>query len=278
MWLVAIWLARSGKLPDRTGDAASLYALADLTGRPGVLAASAVAAYLLGSVSLVVGRRFVEFVIAHTPRLRNRREVSSQLALAPYVLPVVDDLDRRYGPVAVTRAIEAVLVVSAQPPHSDAGTSADDGGSSRRVVPLAQREAAEAFVRRPYVYQALLAAVFEELQRIARRLRGQHNELYDEYDRLTGEADFRTAIAPALLAVASALAWIWTPLWLAGTIAVPVLAAQAWHQRRAAEIVVVDALLVGRVASPLLERMTAMASELQQELHDREVRHDDDMT
>ncbi len=103
--------------------------------------------------------------------------------------------------------------------------------------------------------ETIAAAIFQELPRIARRMRGGENELYDEYDRLIAEAQLReiTLIPLFVLIVVVGATWSW--LALAAAIILPLLKRQAVYQRQEGNEVVVDALLVGKVAAPFLERL-----------------------
>jgi hypothetical protein len=99
-----------------------------------------------------------------------------------------------------------------------------------------------------------------EIPRIARRLRGAENELYDEYDRLIGEAELReiTVIPLALLIVALGITW--SPFCLPALAVVPILQRQANWQREAGNDVIIDAVMVEKVAAPALERLRRRAA------------------
>jgi hypothetical protein len=114
----------------------------------------------------------------------------------------------------------------------------------------------------------MAADILHDLPRIGRRMRGDHNELYDEYDRLIGEAQFREVTVVPLFMLIVALTIFWSPdahwspyslLILLAGIALPVMKRQAVTQRTEGNTVVIDAVLVGKVTAPSLERLDRLA-------------------
>jgi tetratricopeptide (TPR) repeat protein len=87
------------------------------------------------------------------------------------------------------------------------------------------------------------------------RMLGKENELFSAIDRLHGEAEFRLAIAPALMGLGGALAWRAT-WWLASiTLATAiVLVLQGRDRTRRCNDALLDALRVGRTAAPSIDR------------------------
>jgi tetratricopeptide (TPR) repeat protein len=112
---------------------------------------------------------------------------------------------------------------------------------------------------RPKVSQDLNVAVRDELDIVATRLIGAQNELFQLYDRLRAEAEFRLGVMLPLVGVLLVVLPAVLPLLAALAIAVStgvILTAQALQRRQAAGDRIADALLLQVVEAPALESVT----------------------
>jgi hypothetical protein len=97
---------------------------------------------------------------------------------------------------------------------------------------------------------ALVTGPLNDLPRIARHMRSDGNELYDEYGKLIGEAQLREiTLIPLLLRIGTLAPTVnW---WLAiARVGPPLLKCQAKWQREEGNAVPVDAVLVGEAQAP----------------------------
>ncbi|GII25409.1 hypothetical protein [Planosporangium mesophilum] len=220
--VVAAYLAFHDHVPSSgkaTGALRSLYELAQWTGNSGVLVGATFLAFLAGSV--------IQFGAEAFGRIRNTKRGGPKYDLQDASL-ISTYVDQRV---------------------------ADDP----RLLDEARHEISTDVSAPDEVKTAMVAAISRELPRIARRMRGSENELYDEYDRLIGEAQFREITLIPLALLIGALSVTWSLFLLPAVVVLPLLKRQAVYQREAGHEVVVDALLVGKVAAPYLERLERRA-------------------
>ena len=108
---------------------------------------------------------------------------------------------------------------------------------------------------------SLIQRVLEDLDLVATRLIGKEPDLYSAVDRLRSEAEFRLAIVVPL----AALVMLLLQLHLVWIYALPVsliLFVDGIRRDRAARNLVIDALFLGRVAAPALERFEQSAKDV----------------
>lgn len=100
-----------------------------------------------------------------------------------------------------------------------------------------------------------------ELEQIRTRLLVDQPELFSKVDRLQAEAEFRAAIAPALVGVAAVL--VGDSGWLALAILVMALALlyQGISQSLQSDAALVEALRIGRASSPSLDQVRALGTD-----------------
>jgi hypothetical protein len=96
----------------------------------------------------------------------------------------------------------------------------------------------------------------DELNAMALQLKHRAPDLYDEYDRLRGEADFRGGIVAPVIGLGAVLASMVT--WMLLPVVVYVAAALAWqsHKVGAASVeLVAMSLYLGNISAPILESL-----------------------
>ncbi|MFD4525240.1 hypothetical protein ACFWP7_15215 [Streptomyces sp. NPDC058470] len=161
---------------------ASLYRLGGLIGPGGVLASVAFLAYLVGAMLAV---RVVTVNAREAPKAA--RFWGAKTDLTPRVSQLAhDDL--------VSFLQDHERVPAPEPEVPAAGrTEREDG--RRLVVNLAVRD------------------ILGETRQLRTKLLIANYDLFNEYDRAVGEAEFRKNVAYALLGLTAALSWMQTPWW-----------------------------------------------------------------
>ncbi|WP_413758976.1 hypothetical protein [Streptomyces sp. MMBL 11-3] len=183
IWLLTLWLVVEDRVPTRDqahGVWASLYRLGGLMGPAALLASAAFVAYLIGAMLMVRVAAVNVQEARKTARLRNM-----QMALAPRVSRLAfDDLVRflqAQGRVAL--------------PHPDEERDARRERSERGLANLVARD------------------VLGETRQLRIKLLIANYDLFNEYDRAVGEAEFRKNVAYSLVGLAGTLSWLYSPWW-----------------------------------------------------------------
>jgi hypothetical protein len=99
-----------------------------------------------------------------------------------------------------------------------------------------------------------LSDLNRDLSLVPARLLGNDPELYNEYDRLQAEAQFRVAVSLPISFVATTLAVIHHPIWLLILLPLIALCATGIQRQRECRAVLAEAILIGRVESPVFDR------------------------
>ena len=244
LWLLVGWLALRETLPTREGASGvwdAFYELGDITGAIGLGAAATFAAYLLGSLAVPL----LDQVL--TPAYRVTRNA--------------------WFDVRHTRGVRRPLSrLTAEEPVMRAGELSGAGSHSlANHVRYSVNEAVTlgypgSQIDDPALQNQMFSQVITELRLVERRLIGDQVELHSEIDRLRSEAELRTAIAPPMTALVIFLT-LSSSLWWGPALLVPAaLYVQGQLRMRERNDSLVDALLLGRVEAPALERLR-LASE-----------------
>ena len=273
LWLVGLWIALEPHAPERSqasGLSKSLYGLTDQVSQVGLGAASAFVAYLLGALSLAFfsaplrwplrydpSSNRDERLIAVTPwaraavetiTQRRRDAISAQLALTPigFEQLVDSNVDRE------TIKRRRTMIRKPRPTRSVSTRMS----SSTPAPATAAEEAAARVVR----------AVLREFDLIMTRLMATEKDLFSDADRHRAEVEFRIAIVPPLLALAVIVAVeVDNPAWAVtisatGLVVSAALFWDALTRQRDANDALVDALAIGAVKAPTLERLEDAAT------------------
>ncbi|MFF1297687.1 hypothetical protein [Streptomyces sp. NPDC058296] len=197
---------------------ASLYRLGDLIGPAGVLASGAFLAYLIGAMLSV---RVVTVNAKEAPKAS--RFWDARTTLTPRVSRLAyDDL------VGFLRDQGRV------PPKPEVATGGDldRERGERLVVNLAARD------------------ILGETRQLRTKLLIANYDLFNEYDRAVGEAEFRKNIAYALVGLTATLSWLQSPWWALLLIVSARLYVAGVGSERAANDVIVQAV-VADLITPL---------------------------
>jgi hypothetical protein len=221
IWLLTLWLLLEDRVPTPQrahGIWASLYRLGDLIGPAGVLASGAFLAYLIGAMLSV---RVVTVNAKEAPKAA--RFWDARTTLTPRVSRLAyDDL------VGFLRDQGRV------PPKPDVAAHRDleRERGERLVVNLAARD------------------ILGETRQLRTKLLIANYDLFNEYDRAVGEAEFRKNIAYALVGLTATLSWLQSPWWALLLIVSARLYLAGVGSERAANDVIVQAV-VADLITPL---------------------------
>ncbi|MFC8365513.1 hypothetical protein ACFUIY_37285 [Streptomyces griseorubiginosus] len=219
IWLLALWLILEDRVPtpqQAHGVWASLYRLGDLMGPAGVLAAGSFLAYLIGAMLTV---RVVTVNAREAPKAARFRNGGT--ALTPRVSRLAyDDL------VSFLRDQERL------PRSAPEGTAAMDPErerGERLVVGLAVRD------------------ILGETRQLRTKLLIASYDLFNEYDRAVGEAEFRKNVSYALVGLTATLSWLQSPWWALLLLVSGRLYAAGVGSEQAANDVIVQAVVAGLI-------------------------------
>jgi hypothetical protein len=278
LWLLAAWLVLAERIPpeeEATGLLKSLYDLGDVATAIGFAIALSFAAYLVGIISQAILNPPLRELYSLVVYRLSRESLQVQL---PYVSWYEESWDLKFirarglisyrGARALNQIVsnrlmdlwsrlprgglsELLHVELGEPPPSQAG-------------PTSAREEWIDDARNPELSNSVAGRVFQELPVIATRLIGKEPELFAAQDRLKGESDFREAIVPPLLALGVIVALFTFPVWTAPVLAITLLfagliAREARKSNRDRNDLIIDALFLERVESPILERLVKRA-------------------
>lgn len=109
---------------------------------------------------------------------------------------------------------------------------------------------------------ALVRRVIGDLDLVATRLIGNDPDLYSAVDRLRAEAEFRLAIVGPMIGLSLLLAQGWHGLWSVLVAPAVILLLDGKRRDRSAMDLLADALFLGRVEAPALEKFERSAQDL----------------
>lgn len=233
LWLLAFWIFLEPHFhahPQHTELYDSLARLGDLMSPVGIAIVVSVAAYLTGA--LVEGvlqplrRRFMYSKFVSRRMLRYRR-------LRPWRPGRPSDVGLLLSNQAVMDAERRLMDVRLDP--------RDLLGSDATFE--------------------LQAAIEGEWSLIATRLMGESPELFAAYDRLKAEAELRFAVTMSLPLVLAAASFRSSAWWLLGLVLLIPLLIDGVARARQGDDVLADALLIGTVEAPSVERMRRRVDE-----------------
>jgi hypothetical protein len=97
---------------------------------------------------------------------------------------------------------------------------------------------------------------------------GNEPALFAEVDRLRSESELRLAVVPPLLALTTVLAIKSSLWWLLALVAVSILQWQGFRRRTESRKLILDALTVGRTASPSLKQFSDWVEDLRRRVQE----------
>ena len=256
LWLFGVWLAIAPGLPSKaeaTGVIADILELQSHLPLLGTLVLVSVLAYLVGSLAeALVARSWNQQatsppIVVPALSLKGRqslREISDREALA------LSHTFEAHGGLA------AALV--APPQRTDipeisqilkrAGNYLKNvTGGQAWTAPNEQSAIA-------YISLALMDTLESDLELVRLRMLATQPELHSQADRFGTEAELRFAAVPPLVLIATVLVFRWSAAWVMGWLGALVLWYQGRERRQKSGAILVEALRLGQVSTPMLDR------------------------
>ncbi|MFD3504060.1 hypothetical protein ACFWWT_13465 [Streptomyces sp. NPDC058676] len=219
IWLLTLWLVLGDRVPTQQqahGVWVSLYRLGGLIGPAGVLAAGAFLAYLIGAMLAV---RVVTVNTQEAPK--TARFWDARTTITPRVSRLAfNDL---------VAFLQDEGRIPAPQPETNSGAGLERQRGERLVVNLAARD------------------ILGETRQLRIKLLTANYDLFNEYDRAVGEAEFRKNVAYALVGLTAALSWLQSPWWALLIVVSVRLYVAGVGSERAANDVLIQAVVAGLV-------------------------------
>jgi hypothetical protein len=244
-WLTVAWLwidlPSRASAKARGGVKQDLLELGDAAGRPGLVAAALLGAYLIGSLAeagrrWLIGRRWLRMWLddRRPDRFVHRGVLT----------------DRGAG--SLTQHLDEALRDIASSAHQKGYEDVREALGRRSDDPVADHlHVAD--------WETLIPDLSEEVVRdlplVRTRLVSDHPEHAAEYDRLQAEGTLRVALAAPLVLFLVTVAVRDSLFWLLGLLAVLALAREGLTRTEEAGDVIVDALLAGIITAPAVDRV-----------------------
>lgn len=300
LWLILLWLLLHDYLPKSTegatGPIRSLYELGGLLGSAAVIAALSFVAYLLGSMLIFIPDSSNFFKLRQRNAMRGGLLQGRLARLSRLVWIAFISITRAVGgdrlaSQMATFAGKRLREISPNLTWHDHLTVLADNDLSREEEFLDQMEQVAHFptsgpisidpdevVGGEFTLLWALYAnqMFDDMPAIAIQLQAKNRDLWDTYDRLRAEAEFRFGITPPLallvllMAIQSGAFW-WIFL-LAAPIYLLILAVR--HSVLAASTLV-QAVVLRIVETPVLERLAVSVANIAQRNAETGARADD---
>lgn len=262
LWLLGLWILFEPGFHDKTNHSElfdSLGRLAGLMSPLGLGIAVSVAAYLLGALVIGAidagyrGARGMRLLLVSSFLETPRR--SRAMRVRPSLVLLCDQL----ADSALVR-LEQKNTIGA-----NIRTSKSDEWMREAIKHFVPQLPASAGRDRwhSWISQEIYYRTIGEFSLVSTRLMIKSPELFATVDRLRSEAELRIAAAwslPFVLASAASISGsIW---WLVGMLVLPPLLKQAAQRAHSAELLLSDALLLGTVTSPSIDRLNSLVREL----------------
>lgn len=258
MWFLVLWLAIGHRLPTpsrATGALADIYRISHAASPAGTAVAVGVAAYVAGILLVPLSLSLIYFggnVLRRTPAAfmtpGHHRGLSMQSVLRNVVAA---RLSARFCSDEAFRS--AVLDAAGAVPMDD--EALPKGRSSFEKLALSNGYVRYQIVVATVDLTPLVDDLSGDLYNITQRLPSRNVDVYNDFNRLQSEADFRLAIFFPIVFLFGVLAIRWQPLWWIGTAAAIALLYSGVHSREEAEAMLGRAMAAGRINDPALERV-----------------------
>jgi hypothetical protein len=266
LWLLGVWLLVADHLPakeDATGGLHTLVDIGDRMGRISQGVVAAFAAYIVGAAAAqFFGRftgelsRFVQF-LRGLPPFETEGVVSGDpgiLFTATAESSIKAAASDRLGETrrrALASAVDADSIINVTTEFSDQ----DDW-----MVFQAENE--RQWDKWDFLIDQARKRSVYEFELLATRLMTTQPELFGELDRHRAEAELRYQLVFPLIFVDIALAITWTPWIVLALPLVGFLFVQGMYSAQRAGDIVADAVLIGQVTPPAVERVIRITDEL----------------
>jgi hypothetical protein len=248
--VVALWLLFHQWIPQSMSQAHGpinpLFQLGGILGKAAFLTALSFVAYLLGSILQFKLSLLGTFYIRPGPEYPYYTSDPRDRAIMPLLLnnKASHANYRQLDTFVSTRLREGAF----QFPKEDHATDVLRGNLSDDAISF--------FVlRHDLLAAAYVTAILSNLSAVGTQLQAKNRDLWDSYDRLTSEAQFRFGITPPLIVILAILAVQGTPWWLLLLIVPVTLLFQGYRQYLSAMETLVQAIVLKTVEPPILLRL-----------------------
>jgi len=281
VWLLVGWLILASLVPPAdtaTGAWRDIYRLGEGLGKSGALVAVTFAAYIVG----ILNER-VAFLLARVVVSIQFKSPERAARIWPYdVLRdiVTDALIRRYwaeesfrkavakrlSPASLRHISEVLLgykldesfwnvLAEREEKEPDRASSFQD--ERERIIRIFEQNRSQlgSMLRDLIVIEGAIEELREDLVLIPARLVGKEPEVYERWDRLRAEAEFRLSVALPLFALVLILATRLHPSLALLVLPCGYLVYEGLEKSRVATAQLAESLRAGRVNSPALERL-----------------------
>lgn len=283
LWLLTGWLVFAQLIPPAggaTGIWKDIYRLGEGVGRSGILAAATFAAYIVG----IFNERTAYLLTRWLQSVRMRKPAEAA-KFWPYDIlrdVVTDTLIDRYWTNEAFRSevrerltpaslmtlsqdyIASFIPKSAyekyahlQQPERDPELQHAFIDAKQRVIEDSElnRDQLGWVLREAIVVEGTIEELRQDLLLLPARLVGKESEIYERWDRLRAESEFRISVALPLLALALVLATRLHSIFALLILPCGYLVQEGLGKSRAATSQLAESLRAGRVSSPVLERV-----------------------
>lgn len=271
IWLLGLWLSLRSLVPtdQPLGIYRDIVDLANWAGKPAILAASALVAYIIGTLS-ITGTGLIAIVLekildligrgklawlepAHLGRI-NVNEILHDAVLNRLSSRFLDDPPFRDAVIDHISQLQTESMRWRTSSYLPAILESEHGDR------LKQR-AVENYLTRwtllNYIVDTdpFIEVARQDLEYLAPRLIGREDAVYNEYDRLMAEGLFRISMFLPMVYLFGSLTLMTSPSWAIGFAAPIALLYVGSYSRGLARQNLAVALAAGRVESPALERL-----------------------
>jgi hypothetical protein len=258
MWFLVLWLAIGYQLPTASrasGALADIYRIGHAVSPTGTAVAVSVAAYVVGILLVPLSFRVIRVSGAALRRTAaailtpgHHRYVSTQSVLKNVV---AERLSARF---CSDEAFRSAVLDAAEAMPNDGDALPRDRSKLEKLA-LSNGYARYQLVVETVNLSPLVEDLMDDLSYIAQRLHSRNADVYEDYNRLQAEADFRLAIFFPIASLFGVLAVRWQPLWWIATAASFTLLYVGVTSRVEAEEMLGMAMAAGRVDDPTLQRV-----------------------
>lgn len=284
IWLVFVWLIWGRHLPDSSaavGLLRDIYTSAAALNPVAIGIAASFIAYLFGSLSTALSDSLLvklevlasldSRINRYTRRLHNRK-------LSDRAKARLDKLVERNREDQIRGRLREALALRFEPYRETVAKRVfeDDSGYRIGVLRSKLRHPSRShlfkggadvfnadFIRavEEFIIDDYLHFLKRDLNLVPARLLGNDPDLFNAYDRLQAESQFRLAISFPISAVAVALSVIDHPGWIVFLVMPAALCLTGLQRRRESTAVLAEAILAGRVESPVFARFEKLTEE-----------------
>ncbi|MEV4376959.1 hypothetical protein [Streptosporangium sp. NPDC049644] len=275
LWAALIWLIWGRHLPDAshaTDVLSDLYALSKNISPIAIGIAASFLAYLIGILSISLSdwmtgyienrlnvsvryERRLRGIKDHTKFMRKAKKLQKRVDKNEVIQRLRETLEQRLEPhresiakeVFENKTREKLNVIRSKMRHPSA--------SNRMLNKSGEFD--EYFVSdvQTIVIDDLIVALERDLPLVPARLLGHDSELYNVYDRLQAEAQFRAGVALPIGFLSISLGIIVHPAWLLIILPIIAIFTTSLRKRREGLYILAESMLAGRVESPVFERL-----------------------